>query len=198
MVFKILWFSGFIAVRLVLEDVLCIGKEGFSTVLEFTHMALWWGSVLLAYMITLTSFSGLAKSTTLKVVRWAVPGICIPPIVDFFLGRDFDYPYPNGDGWDYLHWMVSFMPHYVTTGQKIEIVLMFALTLVLVGRASGLQRGLQTVVLLYVIFSLYAWFPALFGACLPWARAHHDLFAILVLSTVIPFQALHMYRSKVT
>ena len=57
------------------------------------------------------------------------------------------------------------------------------------------ERKKETQSFCYFVLSLYAWFPALLRAFIPWVHGHHDLTAIIVLTVVLPFQICHM-RSK--
>ena len=193
MAIKCLWIVAIIGLRLYLEDALCTGRQGFSQPEEIGHMALWWLSVIMAWLQTMVAIGKVRRDLALRLLVWTVPGICLPPLIDYPL-RDFDYPYPNGDLAYYLRWMVGFMPHYVTLGQKAEILAMFAISAAVITYRTGFRNGLCFLPVIYLVLSLYAWFPAFFQWLWPWTRMHHDLFAIALLSLVIPIQILSLRR----
>lgn len=187
MVFSVCWVGCMIAARLYLEDVLCIGKVGFSLPIELAHMALWWTSVTVSYVLVVRAFASVSTASVWRWVALMSPGILVPPVLDFLLfGRTFDYPYPAGGFWDYVSWTLGGMPHSVTTGQRLEIAALFLLTVVWVSRSanvrSRLATGLGCAGSFYLIMTGYAWYPSLFRGFWDWAIASPEVFATTILS----------------
>ncbi|MDJ0841803.1 MAG: hypothetical protein QNK37_35195 [Acidobacteriota bacterium] len=177
------WIFSVIALRLFFEDWL--SGRGPTRPLALAHKLAWWWSVILAYLAVVGRAvdPGLVR----RFLIITIPVICLPPLIDW-PERRFDYPYPNGGLLDYLRWVLCFMPHYVTSGQKLQILLILLGTLALVALRQGFLRSLLVAWMVYVVLSLYAWFPALLRFCLPWARTHHDACALAVLSFILVFQ----------
>ena len=183
-----------VLLRIYVEDALCIGKKGFSSLPEIGHMILWWISILMTFILIVSKHAKRHLYDVLIFTAFMAPGILFPPIYDYCVGgRCFDYPYPSGDLGSYFVWMINYMPDYVTLGQKIEITGMFCLIfsyIVFFQRTMfGVLYGIQAVLVTYILFSFYAWFPSFFRSFWSWAAASHDLFIIATMSLVILGQA---------
>ncbi len=183
------WITTVIAVRLFLEDALAGTRSGL---LQWAHMMAWWWSVILAYMTVIGRV--VEPPLVRRCLIATLPVILLPPLIDW-PERAFGYPYPNGDIFTYLRWVLLFMPHYVTPGQKLQLILILLGTTVLVSLRQTLLRALVTAWTVYFVLSLYAWFPALLRFCLPWARTHHDACALAVFSIILTLQITRRSRS---
>lgn len=195
----VFWVMCMIAARIYLEDVLCIGKIGFSLPIEVAHMALWWSAVVVSIVWIVSRVLQVQIRQACTWFAWVSPGMLAPPIIDFLTyGRSYEYPYPSGDVWDYIEWTVGFMPHSISLGQRIEIICFFALVASFVAQRvrgrRGVLVGVGTVLALYLVLTWYAWYPAFFRAFVPAATSHPEWFAASFLSVVIVAQIFIMRR----
>lgn len=190
-----------IFLRIVLEDLLCVGKNGFSSGPEIGHMVLWWISIFLTFTLIVSKHSKKPLMEVFLFTTCISPGILTPPIYDYLMGpRTFDYPYPSGGFLDYVAWMLDYMPEFVTVGQKIEITGMFLIILVYIlleqRKWAGVLFGLQAVLVTYVLFSFYAWFPMVFRSFWSFAVSSHDVFIMIVMGLLITAQLVLIFMRR--
>lgn len=167
------WIGIVILVRVYLEGLCAQPVIIFGPMAVF-HMTGWWVAVLTTLCIWTAWLKNGTAQSILQRGAILMPWIWIPPFID--VGRTHLYPYPAGDLGDYVQWMVQFMPTYVTTGQKIEIIGFF---FVLGIYCSAQKRfmphhGVVAVLGAYAWLSLYAWVPG-------WIWQQHDDFQLGLL-----------------